>query len=209
MAVEGQDELIEALERTGGAALLDRLAGVSKTDEQHCERVGHLTFHAILMMSGDEDLARRGGFAGALHDVGKANPFVQRFITMPRKLSEAEKAAVNRTHTRFGASLIQGLSVERRDEGMKAEAVMAAFYHHSSPRMLQDIGISTNGLTPLIRVVQVADQFDALQDGARAYHGDTPLSKAEATDVISSSFEAVGAFDSVAAFALDVLNEVS
>ncbi len=191
-------ELALALERTGGADLLDELSAVSQSDREHCERVGQTAMGLIAHMYGQDGLAIAAGFAGTLHDVGKIDAEVQAIISPAERLTHEEKDRVNQIHTTLGASMILRLRPQEQDAGLIDAAAKAALYHHLSPRELANHPEST----AVTRVVQIADYFDAMQDTGRAYHYGRTMSSREAIESIRFKLNRDGAMDSVTRLAL-------
>jgi response regulator RpfG family c-di-GMP phosphodiesterase len=141
------------------------------------------------------------GFDGVLHDVGKVDVSIRDMIRAPRALFPWEKLTIARRHTALGASLISALNVEREDEALPREASVAAFFHHHPPEQLA-------GLYPVgVRIVQIADQFDAMQDSGRPYLTEGVFTADEAAAEIRNDLEAADVYDALASTALDSLLE--
>lgn len=198
-------ELQERLKRTGAVDLLTGLGHFSSIDKAHSERVGLLAMDAVFAMTGDASEALRAGYEGTVHDVGKADSQVQRLAKLARPLSDEEQAFVNRRHTTLGFSMLRALRVDGKDEGLRAGASMTALYHHSSPARL----MAMNGTALTTRVVQIADKFDAMQDGERPYHQGNAYPAEDALAEIEQHLGAEGALDDVAEQTLGTLGRLS
>ncbi|HEX5744117.1 MAG TPA: HD domain-containing protein [Candidatus Saccharimonadales bacterium] len=193
--------LAGALERTGAADLLDMLGEISLSDRRHCERVGQMTMFVAAQAGCQPDTAIRAGFAGSMHDVGKVDPSVQELITSAAPLTAVERIQVNYRHTSYGALLISAIGFEGEDGESVREAVKAARYHHHPARDL----ITLPEPTPITRMVQVADRFDAMQDGSRPYR-DEPMTALRAAALIEEDLRGAGAWDRVTGTTLELLH---
>lgn len=196
-------ELDERLERTGGMDLLALLGEVSPTDRAHCERVGQTAMALVSKIYNQKILALQAGFAGSLHDVGKINPRVQAIVAPAKPLTPEQRAEVRDIHTRLGTSLIRRLEPAPEDVGLVNEAVIAAYYHHFSPRELIDLPDPTD----VTRIVQIADQFDAMQDSARTYHYGRAMSPKEAAVSIRYNLNRANAMDGLSRLVLAHIDE--
>ncbi|HEX5797204.1 MAG TPA: HD domain-containing protein [Candidatus Saccharimonadales bacterium] len=194
-------ELQDVLQRTTAIDLLDRLGEVSPASREHCERVGQLSLLVTTEMSEVNELA--AGFAGSLHDVGKADSRLKGVVASDRELDDEEIAEVNKFHTEAGAAWIRSLRVDGKDESLRQEAVIAAQYHHTDPGLL----ITLNGPTVITRIIQIIDKFDAMQDESRVYRRAGAMSAAQAIVTISTQLKSSGAFDDVSRFVVNTLED--
>ncbi len=205
MATEFSAEVQSALERTGGIDLLDQLGEVYPSERAHSERVADMSMHATLKLGESSDNVVLAGFAGSLHDVGKVDERIQGLVKVPRKLTMPERVEVRERHTVLGKSLINALKVSEQDAILQSEAAFTAFFHHYPPERLLKLAA---GL-PVVRVIQIVDQFDAVQDVDRPYHAGDVLSAEDTISQIRNNLEMVGAHDELAESTLGILREAS
>lgn len=206
-APEFQAELQGALERTGGVRLLDSLGEVSVSDREHCERSGDITMHVVAEMGGHQDRIVEAGYAASLHDVGKVDPKVQELITLARDLEPQEKEKIRQRHTTLGASMIRALEVDAEDVDLRDTASSVALYHHHTPRDFLSLVAVPRVNT--IRMIQIIEQFDAMQDDTRPYHFPEPLSSDEALAAIEALLKERNAHDNLAVNTLNILRKLS
>jgi HD-GYP domain-containing protein (c-di-GMP phosphodiesterase class II) len=161
--------------------------------------------HAMAQLGANDDEIIMAGFAGKLHDVGKVDTAIRHMIRAPRKLFPEEQLEIARRHTALGASLISALNVTEEDGPLRREASMAAFFHHHPPGQLASLDPASR----VVRVVQIADRFDAMQDLERPYHAEGVLTAEAAAAEIREDLEAAGVYDSLADVALSSSLEYS
>ncbi len=203
MAIDYSAETQDALERTGGIMLLENLAAVYESERNHSSRVGEMSMHVMAQLGADDREIITAGSAGKLHDVGKVDDKIRHMIRAPRKLFPREQLEIAKRHTALGASLISALNVSEEDRPLRWEASMAAFFHHHPPEHLAILRPASR----VVRVVQIADRFDAMQDLERPYHTEGVLTAEEAAAEIRRDFDAANVFDSLADVALNGLLE--
>ncbi|HEX5798058.1 MAG TPA: HD domain-containing protein [Candidatus Saccharimonadales bacterium] len=203
---EYREELQGRLERTGGAVLLDSLGEALPYEKEHCGRVGELAMHVVEETGGRPERILEAGFAGSLHDVGKIDPRVRFLVALVRDLRPEESQEVNTIHTTLGAAKIKGLEVDEEDNNLIEAAVRAAYFHHHKPRDF--LNLSGVPDVSMIRVIQIVDKFDAMQDGDRPYHRGNPLSPEEALSDIEALLRDQMAFDNLAESTVGVLRAI-
>jgi len=194
-------EVQAALERTGGIDLLDRLGEVYPSERRHSERVADTSMRAMLNLGGSAEDIVLAGYAGSLHDAGKVDEEIQELLKAPRKLTVPEMIKVRERHTALGASLINALKVSEQDALLRKEAAFTAFFHHHPAEELQKLAVAL----PVVRIVRIVDQSDAIQDVDRPYHAGNVLSVEETVAHIRDGLVECGAYDQLAGVVLDTV----
>ena len=151
--VEG---IMESLERNADAMLsLCRLRRVDSYTHMHCVNVAVLTTVFSRYMGEKKEDIFLSGFAGLFHDLGKAL-IPLNILNAPRKLSNAEFAAM-RQHPQLGFEQLATLP------DISSAVLQGALQHHEKhDGSGYPNGISGENISPIGRMVGVADVYDAL-----------------------------------------------
>jgi len=149
--------------------IVSRLAAVMQLRDPSLAEHAHRTAEIACAIGADLGLEierlDRLYTAALLHDIGKLG-VPEAILWKPAGLSKGEWKVV-RTHPESGHRLVA--DVVHRDVGA------SILYHHERvDGEGYPFGISTRGLPTLVRIVQVADAFDAMTSD-RPYQGPVPI----------------------------------
>ncbi|MDR2893081.1 MAG: HD-GYP domain-containing protein [Deltaproteobacteria bacterium] len=149
-------EMLKSLGRNPDALLgLCKLRSQDDYTYTHCINVAVLSVMFAKHMGFLPEVQQTAGLAGVFHDLGKAL-IPLRILNAPRKLSD-EEFAIMRKHPALSYDLV------RKTSGFEQDVVLGVYEHHERfngqgyPR-----GIAGDEISPLWRVLAVADVYDAL-----------------------------------------------
>lgn len=132
--------------------------GVGKN---HLENVSNITFCICAQLGLSEDDIRQIGYASMLHDIGKI-VIPEEIIKKQGYLTEDEKNIIH-YHAEAGYKLLSCLPGD-----FMALAAQIAYYHHEKYDGTGYYGIKGEDIPLAVRIVSVADVFDALTS-SRSY----------------------------------------
>lgn len=139
-------------------------------DQAHAQRVADLTFQLARALSITHLIAKIYHQAAYHHDVGKLL-LPQKLLEKAGPLTESEYERV-KNHTSFGYCLIS------RRQSLSPIAAQVALLHHERLNGSGYFGLTEQAIQPVIRIVAVADVFDAMthdRSYRRALSTDTSL----------------------------------
>ncbi len=144
---------------------------MEKESNTHSQRVKLLCYEIALNMGMDEKVAFSIASAAYFHDIGKSH-IPDQILNKPGKLTQEEYACL-KTHT------ISGYTILRKYNSpiMRLSGEIALLHHERLDGQGYPCGISGNSISLPVRMVTVADVFDALTS-ERAYRAAWPISKA-------------------------------
>ncbi len=150
------EEITESVYRNPGALVsLARLKTADDYTYMHSVAVCALMVSLGQQLGLDEATCRDAGFAGLLHDLGKAKVPLE-ILNKPGKLTEEEFAVV-RTHPELGLQLLE------EGQGATAGAMDVCVHHHER---VDGTGyphrLSGDALSLLARMGAVCDVYDAI-----------------------------------------------
>lgn len=137
--------------------VLAEIHGDERPLPRHSAGVAVTAAALALRLSPESDLPARAFIAGLLHDVGKL-AIPEAILAKPGRLDAAETELM-KAHVSLGHSLLV------RCRGIPVEAAEAALRHHEylDGSGYPD-GVAGAALSPVVRVVTVADIFSALTE---------------------------------------------
>ncbi len=135
-------------------AFADVIDAKSPWTHEHCDRVCAIAMGMGTLLGLDEPALRELGRAALLHDIGKLS-ISNRILDKPGPLTEEEQ-------TRFREHVLLTEQILERVPGFDGLATLASAHHerldgHGYPR-----GLTADELTMPMRVLAVADVFEAL-----------------------------------------------
>lgn len=161
-ADESMTQIMDSLERNADALLsLSRLRRTDSYTFTHCVNVCVLTALLSRFAGDDEETVFDAGQAGMFHDLGKALVAPQ-ILNAPRKLTRAE-LEVMRTHPTLGYNQLAAVP------GISTAVLYGAAQHHEKHDGTgYPAGLAGDAVSPIGRMVAIADIYDALTS-KRAY----------------------------------------
>ena len=144
---------------------------MEKESNTHSQRVKLLCYEIALNMGMNEEAAFSIASAAYFHDIGKSL-IPDQILNKPGKLTQEEYACL-KTHTVSGYTILR----KYNSPIMRLSAEIALLHHERLDGQGYPCGISGNSISLPVRMVTVADVFDALTS-ERAYRAAWPVSKA-------------------------------
>jgi HD-GYP domain-containing protein (c-di-GMP phosphodiesterase class II) len=147
------DQLSTVADATSIRLLVETMRLRDRTLADHCLRSAHMAAAIADGLGAGTELVRRAYLAGLLHDVGKLG-VAEAILWKPAGLDTTEWQEM-RTHPERGHRLVAGLVHE--------DVAAAVLYHHER---VDGAGypfrVPLRTLPATVRIVQVADAYDAL-----------------------------------------------